>query len=532
MTDCIYINQNESPNGINALSYNNSGFTQIGTYSISANGNSTLAGGINCSIISADGNYLFVSTLSPTSDGIITSFSVNQTTGVLTFINNYNSHGEMVSGGSLSVSSNGLFLFALNRRSSTVSVFNIGIGGTLSLASGSPFSLPTGAVPNDLVVTSDSNYLIITLQGILASEIAVLNIGNNGVLTMPNSPISTGLLNGAFSICITNNNYVFVASATGIITYSFNTGILTYLSSVIGLVNVLNLTISNNDQYLFSTGTLVAAQIVTSYTIGTNGVLTSLDSLSLNISLSTSYLLALNGNQNVLYVVATGTLSTTSTISAINLSGGSFLSQSSAMNVSSQPVSGISVFSIVPVPCFLEGTKILCLYEGNEMYIPVERLNNGILVKTLGHNYLPVTAIGTRKIRHNSDNHRHLNKLYRCTKNLYPDLFDDLVITGGHSILVDYLTDVQRKRMVEIFVTDNKYRLMAYVDERAKIYENEGVFNIWHIAVGFERLSNHGIYANGLLVESCFRDEILNHLELKIPTTTMNLNSISILESK
>jgi hypothetical protein len=35
-------------------------------------------------------------------------------------------------------------------------------------------------------------------------------------------------------------------------------------------------------------------------------------------------------------------------------------------------------------------------------------------------------------------------------------------------------------------------------------FEEEGVFNIWHIALeNDDYYSNYGIYANGLLVETC-----------------------------
>jgi hypothetical protein len=56
----------------------------------------------------------------------------------------------------------------------------------------------------------------------------------------------------------------------------------------------------------------------------------------------------------------------------------------------------------------------------------------------------------------------------------------------------------------DIFVTDKKYRLPACVDQRAKPYEKEEKTVIYHIALDNEDyLMNYGIYANGLLVETC-----------------------------
>ena len=58
--------------------------------------------------------------------------------------------------------------------------------------------------------------------------------------------------------------------------------------------------------------------------------------------------------------------------------------------------------------------------------------------------------------------------------------------------------------MGRIFVTDNKYRLIACVDNEAQPWTNEGIFNIYHLALDTNDINiNFGIYANGLLVETC-----------------------------
>jgi hypothetical protein len=42
------------------------------------------------------------------------------------------------------------------------------------------------------------------------------------------------------------------------------------------------------------------------------------------------------------------------------------------------------------------------------------------------------------------------------------------------------------------------------LDERATPYLEKGLFNIWHIALdNNDYYMNYGIYANGLLVETC-----------------------------
>jgi len=161
------------------------------------------------------------------------------------------------------------------------------------------------------------------------------------------------------------------------------------------------------------------------------------------------------------------------------------------------------------VPCFLEGSKILSLVEGEETYVPIENLRKGDLIKTSRNGYKKVEIIGKGDIVNPGNNERTEDRLYKCSPVNYPELTEDLYITGFHSILVDTLTDVQREKTImhtgRIFVTDNKYRLIACVDERAEPWNAEGDFTIWHIALeNTDERMNYGIYANGgLLVESC-----------------------------
>ena len=75
---------------------------------------------------------------------------------------------------------------------------------------------------------------------------------------------------------------------------------------------------------------------------------------------------------------------------------------------------------------------------------------------------------------------------------------------------VDEFIENQREETGEvlgrIFVTNNKYRLPACVDKRCSVYEKEGKYTIYHVALENENYyMNYGIYANGLLVESCSR---------------------------
>jgi hypothetical protein len=175
------------------------------------------------------------------------------------------------------------------------------------------------------------------------------------------------------------------------------------------------------------------------------------------------------------------------------------------------------------IMCFKEGTNILCFDQetNTEKYIPIEDLRNGALVKTRSSGYQPICMIGNSTIYNPSDKLRGKNRLYRCSKDKYPDLTEDLIITGCHSILVYTITDKEREDLEElmgkIYVTENRYRLMACVDERAEPYDQEGLYTIWHFALEHEHIrANYGVYANGLLVESSSKRMMSEYSGMKL----------------
>jgi len=167
-------------------------------------------------------------------------------------------------------------------------------------------------------------------------------------------------------------------------------------------------------------------------------------------------------------------------------------------------------FNNVPVryPCFMEGTQILCFKNNKEVYRPIQELRKGDLVKTISNGYLPIYMIGTSEFKNPGHNARVPNRLYKYTSEKYPELFEDLYITGCHSILVPFLTDEEwdntKELLGDIFITDNHFRLMACLDENSEPYCKAAYINIYHIALeNTSYYMNYGVYANGLLVESC-----------------------------
>lgn len=173
---------------------------------------------------------------------------------------------------------------------------------------------------------------------------------------------------------------------------------------------------------------------------------------------------------------------------------------------------------IVDYPCFKRDTKILT----NKGYIAVQKLRKGHLVKTLNDGYVPVYMLGKSKISHLASEERVKNQLYKYAKDAYPEITEDLVLTGCHSILVKKFKDEEERAATietngHIYFTDKMYRLPACVDKRAKVYETPGEYDIYHLALENEDYyMNYGIYANGLLVESCSKRYLKELSNMKI----------------
>ena len=184
---------------------------------------------------------------------------------------------------------------------------------------------------------------------------------------------------------------------------------------------------------------------------------------------------------------------------------------------------GLYWFYVYPaVPCFREGTKVLASVNGGaETYVPIETLRPGDLVKTSEGITRKISVIGKGSIGKVSTTERLENRLYRCTPEQYPELTEDLYITGCHSILVDAMTPEQRTESInkqgKLYVTAGKYRLMACVDLRAEPWVDVDAtvtdYAIWHLSLESANEDvNHGIYVNGgLLVETGFAKR-LKHL--------------------
>lgn len=180
--------------------------------------------------------------------------------------------------------------------------------------------------------------------------------------------------------------------------------------------------------------------------------------------------------------------------------------------------------NIVPItityPCFKQGTRILAFIKGREQYVPVETLKRSDLVKTSKSGYKSISLIGKKTI-HNSPDSNIKNRLFRYSQHICPELIEDLCITGEHCALVNVVSDEKlqeiKDHMGKIYTTEGDYRVPAHLDSRAKPYEKEGLYTIWHFALENESPhANYGVYANGLLVESASEEYLQDYSNMEL----------------
>jgi hypothetical protein len=220
----------------------------------------------------------------------------------------------------------------------------------------------------------------------------------------------------------------------------------------------------------------------------------------------TTYYYSLNGGASY-----TDASSTTSPILIPGIITGNYYNVALiAKNAAGNTVASNVVVASIPYPCFLEGSKILCLNQetDQEVYIPVETLREGDLVKTSMNGYKAIFHIGRKTIPNPADDPDPRNRLYRFQKSQIPYMTEDLCITGEHCTLHLKLSpefeETVRKHMGDIYITEYQYRVPACIDKRATAYDGEGAVTIWHFALENHNIyHNYGVWANGLLVESC-----------------------------
>ena len=166
--------------------------------------------------------------------------------------------------------------------------------------------------------------------------------------------------------------------------------------------------------------------------------------------------------------------------------------------------------------CFNEDTKILSLNkDGEEENIPIQNLRKGDLVKSYLHGYRKIDLIGKGKMVNNID--VWYKSMYILEKKNHNGLIEDLIVTGGHSILVDQLTDQEQQTYKQMNVFDNgepikidgKFLLLAAFCSSFKQITEQKIFTFYHLCLESNSNDNErfGIDANGILTETVSKNQ-------------------------
>jgi hypothetical protein len=153
-------------------------------------------------------------------------------------------------------------------------------------------------------------------------------------------------------------------------------------------------------------------------------------------------------------------------------------------------------------PCFNKGTKILCQncnLSDPDIYIPIEDITLNTFVKTYKNNYVKVKNIINGSFI--NDPNKFSKCMYKMKKT--DNMIDDLIVTGRHSILLDNLTNFERRKQIffggSISKIENKYLLIAAASNKFEQIKDEEEYTYYHLILENKR---YGIWANGILTES------------------------------
>jgi hypothetical protein len=176
--------------------------------------------------------------------------------------------------------------------------------------------------------------------------------------------------------------------------------------------------------------------------------------------------------------------------------------------------------------CFNEGTKILCFKNDKEEYIPIQDLRKGDVVKTYLHGYKKIDLIGKAQLRNNSSN-KWKNNMFVMHKTPENNLIEDLIMTGGHSILVDELSrEVFREDRIGYYeiqknnswMIDGKHLLLAGVSKFFKEIQDDKLYTYYNFTLDSEGddEKRYGIWANGVLAEIPSKTQFVSFNEYEL----------------
>jgi hypothetical protein len=165
------------------------------------------------------------------------------------------------------------------------------------------------------------------------------------------------------------------------------------------------------------------------------------------------------------------------------------------------PILGLLAFG--EPSCFNEGTIILCAVDGEEIYIPIEKLKRGDQVKTYKQGTRSILAIGKGSMVNDPSEPKRC--MYKLPKT--GNMTDDLILTGGHALLVD-----EAPKGLQ-FKIEDKFFSFAENDKRCIKMENTETYTYYNLCFDNEgdKDARFGIWANGVLCETPSEKQFTEH---------------------
>jgi sugar lactone lactonase YvrE len=387
---------------------------------------------------------------------------------------------------------------------------------------------------NGMFYNNSNNTLYITANN---QNIYTVNLSNNSLTiltTVSLPPFSTSAsLNGIFGIIIDTNNYLYVVLQFSLVpyygyVYKINLTDLTtttFLSSSSARLSYITMDTDNNF-YITSSNPQTVLKYNSSGTLLNSTFINSVTFSS--ILFYNNYLFFTNRNTNsisqydlngnvVSNSFATGGRTPTGGGITFDNSGNFYVSN----EYNADGTTSIDIVNTAPF-CFNKGCKILSLNKKKkEEYKNVEKLKIGNIIKTYKHGYRKIISIHKNIMKNDPTNFKEC--MYKLPQNTIIDnntCFEDIIITGGHSILVDKIHDdlieSNERFLGENEKIDDKFLLLSCVSPLFEKKMDTNIYKYYHFVLENDGNNDnrYGVWCNGILTETPSMNFYQKHLQL------------------